>query len=157
MSLYSDNKPLSIPVKTAYKPLAQQSPVERVDHSTVQALRPPSRRPNHFHDLRCGYEQRLARHRRNDAALFSKKGTLKSAQHRLFVWKGTKADGSSETATPSKVGEMKDEMGRLEKLIKRHERGDLPRVDWLDKLAYRQVEKVYQAESQSSDRLFSVR
>ncbi len=25
--------------------------------------------------------------------LFSKKGTLKSAQHRLFVWKGVKADG----------------------------------------------------------------
>ncbi len=41
--LYSDNKPLSIPVKTAYKTSAQQSPVERVDHSTVQALRPPSR------------------------------------------------------------------------------------------------------------------
>ncbi len=27
-------------------------------------------------------------------------------------------------------------------------------MDWLDKLAYRQVEKVYQAESESSDRLF---
>lgn len=31
----------------------------------------------------------------------------------------------------------------LEQLIKRHERGDLPRMDWLDKLAYRQIEKIH--------------
>lgn len=152
--LYSDNKPLSIPVRTAYKHF-------RSNHQWNEWITIPYK----LCDLSLGAQLTFTVY---DAAssvasrviggttlpLFSKKGTLKSAQHRLYIWKGIKADGSNETATPSKVGEMKDEMGRLEKLIKRHERGDLPRVDWLDKLAYRQVEKVYQAESQSSDRLF---
>ncbi|SPO21038.1 related to phosphatidylinositol 3-kinase [Ustilago trichophora] len=152
--LYSDNKPLSVPVKTAYKPF-------RNNHQWNEWITLPYK----LCDLPLGaqltftiYDVASSTTSRviggTTLSLFSKKGTLKSAQHRLFVWKGAKADGSVETATPSKVGEMKDEMGRLEKLIKRHERGDLPRVDWLDKLAYRQVEKVYQVESQSSDRLF---
>ncbi|CBQ67863.1 related to phosphatidylinositol 3-kinase [Sporisorium reilianum SRZ2] len=152
--LYSDNKPLSVPVKTAYKPF-------RNNHQWNEWITLPYK----LCDLPLGAQLTFTIY---DVAssnasriiggmtlpLFSKKGTLKSAQHRLFVWKGVKADGGIESTTPSKVGEMKDEMGRLEKLIKRHERGDLPRVDWLDKLAYRQVEKVYQVESQSSDRLF---
>ncbi|GAC95422.1 hypothetical protein PHSY_002998 [Pseudozyma hubeiensis SY62] len=152
--LYSDNKPLSVPVKTAYKPF-------RNNHQWNEWITLPYK----LCDLPLGaqltftvYDVASSNTSRiiggTTLPLFSKKGTLKSAQHRLFIWKGVKADGGVESATPSKVGEMKDEMGRLEKLIKRHERGDLPRVDWLDKLAYRQVEKVYQAESQSSDRLF---
>ncbi|CDU24072.1 related to phosphatidylinositol 3-kinase [Sporisorium scitamineum] len=152
--LYSDNKPLSIAVKTAYKPF-------RNNHQWNEWITLPYK----LCDLPLGaqltftiYDVVSSNASRiiggTTLPLFSKKGTLKSAQHRLFVWKGVKADGGIESATPSKVGEMKDEMGRLEKLIKRHERGDLPRIDWLDKLAYRQVEKVYQVESQSSDRLF---
>ncbi|SAM69012.1 related to phosphatidylinositol 3-kinase [Ustilago bromivora] len=152
--LFSDNKPLSVPVKTAYKPF-------RNKHQWNEWITLPYK----LCDLPLGaqltftiYDVASSNTTRviggTTLPLFSKKGTLKSAQHRLFVWKGVKGDGSVETATPSKVGEMKDEMGRLEKLIKRHERGDLPRVDWLDKLAYRQVEKVHKLESQSSDRLF---
>ena len=152
--LFSDNKPLSVPIKTAYKPF-------RNNHQWNEWITLPYK----LCDLPLGaqltftiYDVASSTTSRiiggTTLPLFSKKGTLKCAQHRLFVWKGVQADGSVETATPSKVGEMKDEMGRLEKLIKRHERGDLPRVDWLDKLAYRQVETVYQVESQSSDRLF---
>ena len=39
-------------------------------------------------------------------------------------------------------------------LIKRHERGDVPRIDWLDKLAYRQIERIHAVESETSDHLF---
>lgn len=74
--------------------------------------------------------------------LFGKKHTLKKGKQRLYLWRGTRADGSSETRTPSKIG-LKDEMGRLEKLVKKHERGDITRMDWLDKLAFRQIEKIH--------------
>ena len=109
--------------------------------------------------------------------LFGKKGTLKKASHRLYLWPNQAGDGSAETSTPSKVasepGKKRDEMARLEKvcrvheadpcharltslfpsqLIKLHERSDLPHLLWLDKLAYRQIEKVHAEESlQSSD------
>jgi phosphatidylinositol 3-kinase len=34
-------------------------------------------------------------------------------------------------------------MDRLEKLVKRHEQGDLPRLDWLDNLAFRKIEQLH--------------
>jgi phosphatidylinositol 3-kinase len=33
-------------------------------------------------------------------------------------------------------------MDRLEKLMKRHEQGDLPRLDWLDNIAFRKIEQL---------------
>ncbi|PWN36523.1 phosphatidylinositol 3-kinase [Meira miltonrushii] len=96
--------------------------------------------------------------------LFGKKGTLKKASHRLYLWKGKEGDGSFETSTPSKVdsmtssggenGKKNDQMARLEKLIKMHERNDLPHLLWLDKLAYRQIEKIHLEESLQSEDIF---
>ena len=34
-------------------------------------------------------------------------------------------------------------MDRLEKLVKRYEQGDLPRLDWLDNLAFRKIEQLH--------------
>ncbi|GAA5868362.1 hypothetical protein JCM1840_005656 [Sporobolomyces johnsonii] len=85
--------------------------------------------------------------------LFGTKCTLKKGKQRLFLWKGKQADGAVDSDTPSKVG-LKDEMGRLEKLVKKHERGDVARLDWLDKLAFRQIEKIHKAESERSENLF---
>ena len=33
-------------------------------------------------------------------------------------------------------------MDRLEKLMKRHEQGDLPRLDWLDNIVFRKIEQL---------------
>ncbi|UZJ53461.1 hypothetical protein CBS101457_002781 [Exobasidium rhododendri] len=90
--------------------------------------------------------------------LFGKKGTLKKASHRLFLWPDQAGDGSAETSTPSKIAhepnKKRDEMARLEKLIKLHERSDLPHLLWLDKLAYRQIEKVHAEESLQSNDIY---
>jgi phosphatidylinositol 3-kinase len=52
--------------------------------------------------------------------LFGKKGTLKKASHRLYLWPNQAGDGSFETSTPSKVAnepnKKRDEMARLEKV-----------------------------------------
>ena len=68
--------------------------------------------------------------------------TLRRGKHRLLLWPGREADGSVETNTPSKV-DTRDEMGRLEKLVKKYERGDLPKSEWLDKLAFRKMEEIH--------------
>ncbi|KAF9463883.1 atypical/PIKK/PI3K protein kinase [Collybia nuda] len=85
--------------------------------------------------------------------LFGKKWTLRRGKHRLLLWPGIEADGSIETTTPSKL-EARDEMGRLEKLVKKYERGDLPKSDWLDKLAFRKMEEIHAAETEKSENLF---
>lgn len=38
--------------------------------------------------------------------------------------------------------------------MKDHERGDIVKIDWLDRLAFRQIEKVHQRESEASDQLY---
>ncbi|KAG5363412.1 Phosphatidylinositol 3-kinase vps34 [Yarrowia sp. B02] len=43
------------------------------------------------------------------------------------------------------------EMDRLEKLIKKHELGDMPRLDWLDNLAFRQIELVNAKHTTKTD------
>ncbi|CAE6367870.1 unnamed protein product [Rhizoctonia solani] len=85
--------------------------------------------------------------------MFGKKSTLRRGKHRLLLWTGQEADGSTESRTPSKV-ELKDEMGRLEKLVKKYERGDLPKSEWLDKMAFRRMEEIHAAETAKSESLF---
>jgi hypothetical protein len=84
--------------------------------------------------------------------------TLRRGKHRLFLWAGREADGSDDSATPSKLG-TRDEMGRLEKvcgharhfqcidrfrqLVKKYERGDLPKSDWLDNLTFRKMASIH--------------
>ena len=83
---------------------------------------------------------------------------MRRGKHRLLLWQGQEADGSVDTNTPSKVG-LHDEMGRLEKvllmspfthheltppqLMKKFERGDLPKNEWLDKMAFRRIEEIH--------------
>lgn len=45
-------------------------------------------------------------------------------------------------------------MGRLEKMVKRHERGDLPRSEWLDKLTFRKMSEIHAAETEKSNNLY---
>lgn len=86
--------------------------------------------------------------------------SLRRGKHRLLLWPDREADGSHETSTPSKIG-TRDEMGRLEKvrtisklwfsgarfiffqLVKKYERGDLPKSDWLDAMAFRKMAEIH--------------
>ncbi|KAF5392397.1 hypothetical protein D9757_001549 [Collybiopsis confluens] len=86
--------------------------------------------------------------------LFGKKWTLRRGKHRLLLWQGIEADGSADSTTPSKIPGATDEMGRLEKLVKKYERGDLPKSEWLDKLSFRKMEEIHSAETQKSSNLF---
>ncbi|KAE9389318.1 phosphatidylinositol 3-kinase [Gymnopus androsaceus JB14] len=66
-------------------------------------------------------------------------------EERLFAsltGNGTEANGSVESTTASKTPGSTDEMGRLEKLVKKYERGDLAKSEWLDKLTFRKMKEI---------------
>jgi phosphatidylinositol 3-kinase len=67
--------------------------------------------------------------------------TLKTGHIKLKLWLGKEADGLSDTSTPGTFTST-NEMDRLEKLMKRHEQGDLPRLDWLDNIVFRKIEQL---------------
>lgn len=144
VALYADNKVLCLPIRSSHKSF--KSKANYVWNETIQF-------PIKYRDLPLSTQLVVNVY---DIAgplqsvvlggstlrLFGKKSTLKKGKQRLVLWKGVEGDGRVETGTSSKVG-IKDEMGRLEKLVKKHENGDITRMDWLDKLAFRKIEQIH--------------
>ncbi|XP_052204899.1 phosphatidylinositol 3-kinase, root isoform isoform X1 [Diospyros lotus] len=81
-------------------------------------------------------------------SLFNAKKQLKTGRHKLRLCPRKEADGSIHTITPGKVpkGE-RGELERLEKLVNKYERGQIQRIDWLDRLAFKAMEKIKEHES----------
>ncbi|KAJ3480520.1 hypothetical protein NLI96_g8291 [Meripilus lineatus] len=151
--LLADNKPLTIPFRTSFKSFKK-------DYTWNEWITLPIR----YCDLPLSSQLTftvwdIAGPRAaipvggSTFRLFGKKWTLRRGKHRLLLWPDKEADGSTETTTPSKVG-TRDEMGRLEKLVKKYERGDMPRSDWLDAMAFRKMAEIHAAETEKSKNLF---
>ncbi|KAM7192381.1 phosphatidylinositol 3-kinase catalytic subunit type 3 [Rhypophila sp. PSN 637] len=97
--------------------------------------------------------------------LFDEDNQLYKGRQKCRVYRHEEADGNDNSGTPaivmrkragSKKGaqvlEDKDaeELDRLEKLFKKHELGEIPRVDWLDRMVFREIEKRNLASAKSS-------
>jgi phosphatidylinositol 3-kinase len=81
--------------------------------------------------------------------LFKNHHTLRKGRQKLLLYQAT-------TPSLSANGKQakRDEMYRIEKLIKQHESGEIPRVDWLDAMVFRQLQKIHQSESEASTDAF---
>ncbi|KAM0746672.1 phosphatidylinositol 3-kinase [Meredithblackwellia eburnea MCA 4105] len=172
IGLSSDNKQLIQPIKTANKLFKlnsqSQHPIPLYDWNTHVQL------PIRTRDIPLNAQLTVTIHSNSNnnninviagstMRLYGKKATLKKGKQRLFMHRGKHADPSAQSDTPSKVkltssategNEEQDEMGRLEKLVKKQERGDVVRLDWLDKLAWRELERVHAKEEAKSKNLF---
>ncbi|GAA5828167.1 hypothetical protein JCM5353_007814 [Sporobolomyces roseus] len=156
LSLYADNSLLVPPVKSSHRSFKSKQSIQWNESFTLpiklRDLPISTQLVVTVYDIAGpGFKKEIVGG--STLRLFGNKSTLKKGKQRLYLWKGKQGDGSRDTETPSKVG-LKDEMGRLEKLVKKQERGDVERLDWLDKLAFRQIEKIHKAESEKSDNLF---
>lgn len=74
-------------------------------------------------------------------ALFGRNRTLRMGRQKLYLWDGMEGDGSPRTRTPGKV-KAESDIDRLEKLIKKYDRGQIERVPWLDRLTFQAIEKI---------------
>lgn len=73
----------------------------------------------------------------------------------LRVWIDAEADGNTDTSTPGKGKDSsKNQMQRLAKLAKKHRNGQIPKVDWLDRLTFREIEMINEREKTESDYLY---
>lgn len=90
-------------------------------------------------------------------SLFDAEGKLRTGRQKCKVYRGKAADGFSSTTTPSispakrRKDDVPDPLGpsaeeleleRVEVLIKKHEMGEISRIDWLDQMVFRQLEKL---------------
>lgn len=163
VQLWADSKPLTVPVQTAYKsfknsrtwnewlelpitiatlPLSSQLAI------TVWDLSPTGGKGARGHAIPFGG---------TTVRLFDKDNTLQKGRQKCRLYRHQAADGFSSTTTPSIPPPQRrppndkskrplntpqeDELERLEKLFKKHEMGEIPRVDWLDQLVFKAVDK----------------
>ncbi|XP_066599239.1 phosphatidylinositol 3-kinase catalytic subunit type 3 [Prorops nasuta] len=88
-------------------------------------------------------------------SLFGKHGVFRQGMLDLRVWPGMEADGNSPTTTPGKTKDHgKEQMQRLAKLAKKHRNGQLSKVDWIDRLTFREIEVINEREKRASEYLY---
>ena len=84
-------------------------------------------------------------------SVFGKKGVLRSGMMDLVVWPST-AGGAD---TPGKVVDSdKEQYHRLAKLTKKYHAGKIPAIDWLDRLAFAEMERIGQREKAASAKMY---
>jgi len=84
-------------------------------------------------------------------SVFGKKGVLRAGMMDLVVWPST-AGGAD---TPGKVVDSdKEQYHRLAKLTKKYHAGKIPAIDWLDRLAFAEMERIGQREKAASAKMY---
>ncbi|OBZ72708.1 Phosphatidylinositol 3-kinase catalytic subunit type 3 [Grifola frondosa] len=151
--LIADNKPLTIPFRTSFKAFKKDYTWNEWITLPIRYCDLPLSSQITFTVWDIAGPRSAVPVGGSTFRLFGKKWTLRRGKHRLLLWPDREADGSIETTTPSKIG-TRDEMGRLEKLVKKYERGDLPKSDWLDAMAFRKMAEIHAAETEKSENLF---
>ncbi|KAL6718850.1 Phosphatidylinositol (PI) 3-kinase [Lecanora helva] len=164
--LWADSKPLTVSVQTAYKSFK----TARVWNEwlelpiTIAALPQNSQLAITVWDLSPmggpGARGHAIPFGGTTVPLFDKDNTLQKGRQKCHLYRHKAADGFSSTTTPAvqlpqRHQGMKDvsggnghsaspeeeELDRLEKLLKQHEMGEIPHVEWLDKLVLKAVDK----------------
>lgn len=87
-------------------------------------------------------------------SIFGKRSALRQGIHDLKLWPDVQADGNENTLTPGKVDSSKELMTGLSKLTKKHRNGHMMKVDWLDRLTFREIEMIHEQEKRNSDFMF---
>ncbi|KAH8978579.1 atypical/PIKK/PI3K protein kinase [Lactarius hatsudake] len=151
--LLADNKPLTIPFRTSYRAFKNSYTWNEWITLPIRYCDLPLSSQITFTVWDIAGPRAAVPVGGTTFRLFSKKWTLRRGKHRMLLWPGKEADGSLETTTPSKSG-TRDEMGRLEKLVKKHERGDMPKSEWLDKLVFRRMSEIHAVETEKSNNLY---
>ncbi|KAM5544566.1 hypothetical protein V8D89_001464 [Ganoderma adspersum] len=151
--LVADNKPLTIPFRTAFKAFRNQYTWNEWITLPIRYCDLPLNSQITFTVWDIAGPRSATPVGGTTFRLFGKKWTLRRGKHRMILWPDREGDGANETTTPSKMG-TRDETGRLEKLIKKYDRGDLPKSDSLDTLVFRKMGEIHKAETAKSENLF---
>ena len=158
VQVWAGSKPLTVPVQTAYKSF-------RTERRWNEWLTLPvtySTLPQNSHlaitlwDLSAtggeGAQGHAVPFGGTTLPLFDKDNQLHKGRQKCHVYRHRQADGNDDSKTPAILPRKKarkgvpedreaEELDRMEKLFKKHEMGEIPRVDWLDQLVFRGFEK----------------
>ncbi|KAK9751047.1 hypothetical protein RND81_02G237800 [Saponaria officinalis] len=146
-ALFIDGAPFGLPMRTRLESGQSFCWSELITLSTkYRDLTAHSQLAFTVWDVSCGKEEGLIGGA--TILLFNSKKQLRTGKQKLRLWLGKEADGGFPSSTPGKVPRLeRGELERLEKLMNKYERGQIPRVDWLDRLTFKAMEKIKERES----------
>ncbi|KAL9258130.1 Phosphatidylinositol 3-kinase, root isoform-like protein [Drosera capensis] len=146
-ALYIDAAPFGLPMRTRLESGQTFSWNELITLSTkYRDLTAQSQLAFTVWDVSCGKHEGLVGGA--TILLFNNKKQLRTGKQKLRLWFGKEADGTVPSATPGKVPRHeRGELDRLEKHMNKYERGEIQRIDWLDRLAFQSMKKIKERES----------
>ncbi|ROW13601.1 hypothetical protein VPNG_04552 [Cytospora leucostoma] len=161
VQVWAGSKPLTVPVQTAYKAFRAERkwnewltlpinysnlPINSYLAITIWDLSPAGGKNAQGHSIPFGG---------TTFPIFDYDNQLHKGRQKCHVHRHKLADGRDNTTTPALIGKKRtgrkgevivvdkdaEEMDRMEALFKKHEMGEIPKVDWLDQLVFRGFEK----------------
>ncbi|KAI0476169.1 phosphatidylinositol 3 [Xylariaceae sp. FL0804] len=162
VQVWAGSKPLTVPVQTSYKafrnerrwnewltvPIPYKSlPLNSYLAVTIWDLSPTGGKQAQGHAIPFGG---------TTLALFDQDNQLQKGRQKCSVHRNKQADGNDNTTTPASFSKTRvasrkgepvvvdkeaEELERLDKLFKKQEMNEIPRVEWLDQLVFRSAEK----------------
>ncbi|XP_072270084.1 phosphatidylinositol 3-kinase catalytic subunit type 3 [Pyxicephalus adspersus] len=163
--VFADGKPLALPVRTSYKAFSTR-------WNWNEWLKLPVKYPDLPRNAQVALTiwdvygpGKSIPVGGTTVSLFGKYGMFRQGMHDLKVWPNVEADGSEPTKTPGRTSSSasEDQMSRLakgldkerlEELTKAHRQGHMVKVDWLDRLTFREIEMINESEKRSSNFMY---
>uniref|UniRef100_A0A8C4GNG8 Phosphatidylinositol 3-kinase catalytic subunit type 3 n=1 Tax=Dicentrarchus labrax TaxID=13489 RepID=A0A8C4GNG8_DICLA len=154
--VFAEGKPLALPVRTSYKAFSTR-------WNWNEWLRLPVKYPDLPQSAQVALTVwdiygpgKAVPVGGTTVTLFGKYGMFRQGMHDLKVWPGVEGDGGEPTTTPGRTSSSltEDQMGRLAKLTKAHRQGHMVKVDWLDRLTFREIEMINESEKRSSNFMY---
>ncbi|KAM6475079.1 phosphatidylinositol 3-kinase catalytic subunit type 3 isoform 1-T1 [Liasis olivaceus] len=163
--VFAEGKPLALPVRTSYKAFSTR-------WNWNEWLKLPVKYPDLPRNAQVALTiwdvygpGKAVPVGGTTVSLFGKYGMFRQGMHDLKVWPNVEADGSEPTKTPGKTSSTfsEDQMSRLakasgeehlEELTKSHRQGHMVKVDWLDRLTFREIEMINESEKRSSNFMY---
>ncbi|GCB67097.1 hypothetical protein scyTo_0005076 [Scyliorhinus torazame] len=154
--VFAEGKPLALPVRTSYKAFSTR-------WNWNEWLKLPVKYPDLPRNAQVALTiwdvygpGKAVPIGGTTVTLFGKYGMFRQGMHDLKVWPNVEADGAEPTQTAGRTSSnvSEDQMSRLAKLTKAHRQGHMVKVDWLDRLTFREIEMINESEKRSSNFMY---
>ncbi|KAK6643525.1 Phosphatidylinositol 3-kinase catalytic subunit type 3 [Polyplax serrata] len=150
--VFADNRPLALPVCTSYKPFTTRWNWNEWVTLPVLFSDLPRNAQLALTIYDCVGSSQTEPVGGTTISLFGKHGLFRQGMIDLKVWPNCEADGNFPSKTPGKTKDKgKIQTQRLAKLTKKHKAGQLPVVDWLDRLSFLEIEVINEMEKKNSN------
>ncbi|GLG95013.1 Serine/threonine-protein kinase Tor [Gryllus bimaculatus] len=153
--VFADGRPLALPVSTSYKAFTSRWNWNEWITLPVMFCDLPRNAQLALTIYDCVGPSQMHPVGGTTISLFGKHGVFRQGMIDLRIWPNCEADGNYPTSTPGKARDHgKEQMQRLAKLTKRHRNSTMAKVDWLDRLTFREIELINEKEKRISDYMY---